>query len=305
MSTNYTIIALFCTISLASHAIMGHKNPNQVAEPPPSTAAESPMLAASRGGDEAGLMQLLKASNIDANAAKTALMVAAYDGDLAIVQLLLPYQCTHVNPEHAPQPWTWWIMCAMGPFYEIYATLFRNHIVEIDDLGVTELMLAASQNHTEVLGLLLNRDTNVNAQTIGGETALDCAKDVAIKELLKKSGGKTRAELAMEKSIHLAVRFIPAFVVLSIYYGMFTRDLDHDGRALAIMARFFRDSILPIFSHPTWIDYGLAYVLGGIACATAGWLLVLPYLCLQQLSQPSLADVKEWKNYHAEYILPR
>lgn len=250
-------------------------------------------------------MQLLEDPDIDANAAKTALMLAADKGHFAIVQLLLPYQCTHVNPEHAPQPWTWWIMCAMGPFYEIYATLFRNHIVEIDDPGVTELMLAASQNHTEVLGLLLNRDTNVNAQTIGGETALDCAQDVAIKELLKKSGGKTRAELAMEKSIHLAVRFIPAFVVLSIYYGMFTRDLDHDGRALAIMARFFRDSILPIFPHPTWIDYGLAYVLGGIACATAGWLLVLPYLCLQQLSQPRLADVKEWESYYAEYILPR
>lgn len=276
---------------------MGQINPNQVAEPPPLTAAESPMLAVSRG-DEAGLMQLNP--YIDANAAKTALMVAAYNGDLAIVQRLLAYQCTHVNPEHAPQPWTWWIMCAMGPFYEIYATLFRNHIVEIEDLGVTELMLAASQNHKEVLELLLlNQGTNVNAQTKGWETALDCAiqnNHTAIRKVLEQSGGKTRAELAMEKSIHLAVRFIPAFVVLSIYYGMFIRDLDHDGRALAIMARFFRDSTLPIFPHPTWIDYGLAYVLGGIACATAGWLLVLPYLCLQQLSQPRLADVKEWES---------
>ena len=299
MSTNYTIIVLFCTLSLASHAIMG--TPGRGTE----STAQLLMRAASRG-EEPLLTQLLEDPDIDANAAKTALMLAADKGHFAIVQLLLPYQCTHVNPEHAPQPWTWWIMCAMGPFYEIYATLFRNHIGKIDDLGVTALMLAASQNHKEVLALLLlNQGTNVNAQTIGGETALDCAQGLAIKELLKKSGGKTRAELAMEKSIHLAVRFIPAFVVLSIYYGMFTRDLDHDGRALAIMARFFRDSILPIFSHPTWIDYGLAYVLGGIACATAGWLLVLPYLCLQQLSQPMLADVTEWKNYYAEYILPR
>ena len=164
-------------------------------------------------------------------------------------------------------------------------------------------MIAAFRGHFHIVQLLLTYPIDVNAQTIGWETALDCAiqnNHTAIRKVLEQSGGKTRAELAMEKSIHLAVRFIPAFVVLSIYYGMFTRDLDHDGRALAIMARFFRDSILPIFPHPTWIDYGLAYVLGGIACATAGWLLVLPYLLLQQLSQPSLADVTEWENYYAE-----
>ena len=65
-------------------------------------------------------------------------------------------------------------------------------------IGYTPLHLAVVVGHDEIIDVLITNDTDVNAKTDDGRTALDLTYIKAIKDLLRKHGGKTGEELKAE-----------------------------------------------------------------------------------------------------------
>jgi ankyrin repeat protein len=83
--------------------------------------------------------------------------------------------------------------------------------VDVDELnqaGVTPLMLAAQEGHLEVVRLLLNHGATIDLQTSGGLTALMCAmlrnqEEVAL-ELLKRGANPSIKDEAGQDALSLA-----------------------------------------------------------------------------------------------------
>ena len=130
----------------------------------------TPLHRATLGGNKE-IAELLIVNGVDVNtksvSGKTALLVAAFNGRIEIIELLIA-KGADVNAKSVS--------------------------------GGTALHNAAAKGHKEIVELLIARGAELNAKR-DGRTSLDWSinqKQTAIADLLRKHGGKTRAELKAE-----------------------------------------------------------------------------------------------------------
>ena len=106
------------------------------------------------------------------------------------------------------------VLVGCGPSVDIHQAAMDGNIAAVkqhldagtdlearDVLGMTPLIIAASEGQNEIAELLIANGADVNAKDIDGTTPLDLAIGLLKTEtadLLRKHGGKTKKELEAE-----------------------------------------------------------------------------------------------------------
>ena len=167
-------------------------------------APETPLLEASKRGDEAAVRRLLQAGD-DVNSREadgtTVLHWATYHNDPDVVDLLLDAgaRAGAVN-RYGIAPL--WLAATNGNVRIVESLLGAGADAKATraDAGETVLMIAARSGHTEVLKVLLDYGADVNAvETLRGQTALIWAAaegHTAAVELLVEAGADMMARSA-------------------------------------------------------------------------------------------------------------
>ena len=143
---------------------------------------------------------------------RTALMVAAFNGHTAIVELLLDPPLSDVNAKDVNGQTALMFASRAGhtAIVELLLDAPGSDVDERDNKGFTVLMNAAQFSHQHIIELLIDRGANVNAVTKRDQTALMFASYKgnvdAVIDLLKAGADADAADLDGHTALMFAVR---------------------------------------------------------------------------------------------------
>lgn len=102
------------------------------------------------------------------------LLIAAWDGDAALVKMLLEHHADVNMPDNSGGNALWWVATNYRPSTEV-AQILIEHGADVNAKGAngnTALMQSSSRISSEIVRLLIENNADVNAQNDDGYTAL-------------------------------------------------------------------------------------------------------------------------------------
>ena len=279
------------------------------------------MLAAHKG--HADIVELLLAcTGIDINAktslGESALIFAASQGHVGVVKQLLAHPAIYVNIKAALGT-TPLMFAAYQGHTKVVKQLLAHPAIQVNTehtsyFGVTDLMIAAYKGRVAIVKqLLAHSQSKINAQTLQGDTALDCAlysNHPAISKLLENRGGKRRTELALKGLLRDALySFVASLAIIECFNLVAYYKRDNQDWLGKIIQQIDNTLVGKIIFTTNWNALGENWQNRVRAYCYGGGLMSIVLLTrlsknFDRLFPTLLCDIKTWE-YYAERIADR